>query len=141
MKAALAMPVVLTAFAMLAFAPAGLYAQTTQDQQSQQHHPQSAPSAPAQAASQTPLDLTAMMARMNAADEKLEVLVKKMNETTGTARVDVMTKLLSEMVEDRQNMHQMMTAGMMSLSMIMKHMEMMREHHGAPETGPASPRD
>src|SRR3990172_9990105 len=63
-----------------------------------------------------------MQTKMAHMDQKLNDLVKKMNETNGNDKVEAMAALLNELVNQRRGMHQMMFGhqGMM--------MERMSEH-------------
>lgn len=57
-----------------------------------------------------------MMARMKAADAKLDELVQTMNGAQGEARMNAMAALLTELVQQRRMMHehmQQMHEGMM----------------------------
>ena len=56
-----------------------------------------------------------MMARMKAADAKLDELVKKMNAATGTAKTEAMAELLAALVDDRKTNCEPMMADMMSM--------------------------
>ena len=64
-------------------------------------------------------NMTEMMARMKAADPKLDALVKKMNGATGAAKTDAMAELLTAVVEDRRNGCEPMMANMMSMMNMM----------------------
>jgi uncharacterized protein HemX len=60
-----------------------------------------------------------MEARMAAMDQKLEDLVKKMNDTKGNEKVEAMAAVITELVDQHTKMHQMMPA---QHEMMMKHM-------------------
>jgi hypothetical protein len=106
-------------------APARLYGQQNPGQQHEQHHgdvkPAPASAQSAQPPAQPQNQPASMMARMKASSAQLDVLVKKMNAATGTARIDAMAELLTALVEDRRE-HESMMGGMA---------EKMSKMHGA----------
>ncbi len=76
-----------------------------------------------QSASPPRLDMTQMMSRMRANDQKLEELVERMNTAQGAAKVDAMAEVLTTLVQDRRAMHE-------SMSDMSTMMDMMRTMHG-----------
>jgi hypothetical protein len=83
-----------------------------------------------------------MQQEMAAMDARLEELVQQMNAATGEARIDAMAAVINELVEQRQDMHEMMMEmgpGMMGHMMMHMDPEMMqmcpmmqRHPHGGP---------
>ena len=65
-----------------------------------------------------------MMADMKAAEVEYDALVRKMNESSGDAKVKAMADLLSRLVQDRKTMrdHMMSMENMMSKRPMMKDM-------------------
>ncbi len=125
MKFRIAILVVMSVLAMLISKPAHLHSQQAVDaQQHEQHHPGTAQPL-AQAVDQP--DMAKMMAMMNANDQKLDELVKKMNAAQGTAKIDAIADLLTTLVQDRRTMH----ASMASHMSMMKNM--MGTMHGPSE--------
>ena len=59
-----------------------------------------------------------MMAEMQATQTKLDELVALMNSATGSAKVDRMAALLTELVAQQKRMGSMMQGGMMSMMMM-----------------------
>ena len=97
-------------------APARLHGQQADSQQHEQHHPGVTPATPVspqavQPPAQPQGQPAGMMARMKASGARLDVLVKKMNATTGTAKIDAIAELLTALVEDRRE-HESMMGGM-----------------------------
>ena len=110
MKFRIAVLAVVSVVAMFVTRPAPLHGEQAPDaKQHEQHHPTAEP--PAQAATGQP-DMARMMSAMNANDEKLGELVKKMNAANGTAKVDAITDLLTALVQERRTMHQSMMSHM-----------------------------
>lgn len=80
-----------------------------------------------------------LMADVDAADTRLQELVDQMNASEGTAKIDAMAELLTELTTQhtaRMQMGQMMMPGMMQMMGMMDHMgsdmeHMMRERRGA----------
>ena len=85
------------------------------------HAPASAaaPSAPAQSAVQ--MD---MMGRMKASQQKLDALVTQMHDAKGAQKTDAIAALLTALVQDHRQMHDMMMANMSGM------MNMMAGTHG-----------
>jgi hypothetical protein len=117
-------------------APAALHGQQADTQQHEQHHPGAAPTTPAppqavqppaQPQSRQP---AGMMARMKTSGAQLDVLVKKMNAATGSARIDAIAELLTALVEDRRE-HESMMGGMAA--------KMSQMHGAGPGAGQAPP--
>lgn len=97
-------------------APARLHGQQADSQQHEQHHPAvttatPVPSQAVQPPAQPQGQPAGMMARMKASGAQLDVLVKKMNAATGTAKIDAIAELLTALVEDRRQ-HESMMGGM-----------------------------
>jgi len=96
--------------------PAALHGQQAPPPQ-QHDHSSDAPQAPAAPGMPADGDMMAMMMRMHAADAKLDVLVKKMNEATGSAKTDAMAEVLTAMVDKTMACERMMQdmTGMMNM--------------------------
>jgi hypothetical protein len=56
-----------------------------------------------------------MMARMKTADEKLDVLVRKMNDAKGGPKIDAIAELLTALVHEHRTVGEPMMASMMSM--------------------------
>jgi hypothetical protein len=92
--------------------PARLQGQQSDAQQHEQHHPGVAPADPVSPPAGEPAQgqPAGMMAHMKASSARLDVLVKKMNAATGTAKIDAIAELLTALVEDRREHESMMGA-------------------------------
>jgi hypothetical protein len=85
-------------------------------------HDHSAAPAPAAPQQQAMGDHQAMMAKMQAAQNKLDDLVAQMNAATGPEKVDRMAAVITEMAAMHKDMcAQMMSGEMMSMMMQMQH--------------------
>lgn len=118
MKVRMAIQAALVSFAAMSMtAPAPVRAQ--QPSPAEQHdHGADAPSDARHGAMMMPMmDMTDMMAKMHASDQKMDDLVNTMNASTGTAKVDAMAALLTALVQDRKEMHgAMMTMPAMDMT-------------------------
>jgi hypothetical protein len=108
--------------------------QPSQVQQHDQHHPD-APDQPAAPANDQQARMMNMMATMHANDQKVDDLVRKMNATKGTAKVDAMAELLTTLVQDRRSMQESMS----NMSMMMKMMGSMNGMGGMRGRGNTNP--
>jgi hypothetical protein len=59
-----------------------------------------------------------MIATMHANDQKVDDLVKKMNDAKGNNKVDAMAELLTTLVQDRRTMQQSMSNMSMMMNMM-----------------------
>jgi hypothetical protein len=113
-------------------APAHLHGQqTSATQEHEQHHPGPAAEQPPSTGDQH-ANMMNMMARMKAADQKIDGLVKKMNAARGSAKTDAIAELLTALVADRTECESMM-ANMMSMK------TMMGGHCGHDQAAPTNP--
>ena len=137
MRSRLVILTILSVFAGFISSPAHLHGQKaaqaaqTQSEDHEQHHPDAAA---APSATMPTGDMAGMMARMKANDQKLDALVKKMNDAKGTAKTEAVAELLTALVEDRRNGCEPMMMNMMSM------MNMMGGGSGHNDKAPATPK-
>ena len=137
MKSRVVTLTVLSLFALLMSRPVHLHGQQAPEaQQHERHHPETA--APPATAVEAQANMMNMMARMKAADPKLDALVQKMNAAKGTAKTDAIAELLTALVEDRRTNCEPMMANMMSM-MNMMGGNMMGGRGNRGEAAPTSP--
>jgi hypothetical protein len=86
-------------------------------QQHDEHHP-ATPEQAAPAAGDPQARMMNMMATMHANDQKVDDLVKKMNDAKGNNKVDAMAELLTTLVQDRRSMQQSMSNMSMMMNMM-----------------------
>jgi len=115
-----------------AFLTGGMRAQQpVESQDHEQHHP--AASATPKAAADEHAQMMSMMAAMKAADQKLDVLVKKMRAAKGAEKTDAMAELLTTLVQDRHAMHDAMMSHMSMMMNMGDRMGQRGQSQEAPE--------
>jgi hypothetical protein len=117
MKSRWAMLGAVSLVAALISAPADLHGQQTSTDPQHDHQPPAAAAAPATDGASA--DMMGMMARMKAADAKIDELVKRMHAATGAAKTDAMAELLTALVDDRRSNCEPMMTQMMSMMNMM----------------------
>ena len=121
-------PLLLAVFMVLVFAASPASAQATQPAPSPNQHDHPAPAVPDQPAAQTPdkhqmhdmHGMHTMMAAMQASHARLQDLVAKMNAAQGTAKVDAIAAVVTELVASQHAMHESMQSHMARMMGTMK---------------------
>lgn len=119
MKSRLARLAAASAFVALVASPARMHAGQNPQADHDHDHAAAAANAPA-TPGMPPGHHMEMMAHMKASQQKLDALVKKMNDAKGAEKTDAIAALLTAMVQDHRDMHESMMSHMSGMMNGMK---------------------
>jgi hypothetical protein len=105
----------IAAVAALMLTPVASQAQQTNPADHDHNHPPAAADQPKAAA---PAPRADMMAKMKANGEKIDALLKKMNDAKGADKTEAIAALLTALVQDHRQMHEAMMSDMGMMDMM-----------------------